>query len=216
MKSALPETKYIFDELLNEEQKDKIEIFLDGLSEGKEQYETDIIWHMDQGIGGIGGYCMPSNPIKNPFPGGLDRELFRPLQYARSEIDISDIRISSRHVVHFSGMHLEAVFRLFLKSKKALGKLRLNNSTLGKAIYEIEKMNVIDVKLIGVLFKFVDLYNKAKHEVNMFEERARLFTPSDAIVCYFCARIIGQMILEKIEYPTSQGIYEINNEPLNL
>lgn len=213
MKSALPESKYIFDELLNEEQKNKIVIFLKELYEKKEQYETNIIWQMDQDIGGIGGYCMPSNPMKNPFPGGLNRELFRPLQYARSEIDICDIRMHSRQIVHYSGMHLEAVLKLFLKHRKTLRNFRFYKLTLGKAAHEIAKMNVVDAKVIDVLFNFIVLYNKAKHEVNMFEERARLFAPSDAIVCYFSARIIGQVILEKMEYPISQGIYEINNEP---
>lgn len=216
MISALPESKYIFDELLNEEQKDKIAIFLNELREKKEQYETNIIWQMDQDIGGIGGYCMPVDPKKNPFPGGLNRELFRPLQYARSEIDICDIRMHSRQIVHYSGMHLEAVLRLFLKHTKTLGNSRFYNSTLGKAAHEVSKMNIIDKKLIDVLFSFITLYNKAKHEVNMFEERERLFAPSDALVSYFGARIVGQVLLEKLQYPISQNAYEINNEPFNF
>lgn len=216
MKSVLPESKYIFDELLNDDQKESIKIILNEISERKEQYNTDIIWNMDKGIGGIGGYCMPADPKKNPFSSGLNRELFRPLQYARSEIDICDIRMHSRHVIHYSGMHLEAVLRLFLKNTKALGKLRLYNFTLGRAAHEVSKMNVVDEKVIDVLLNFIVLYNKAKHEVNMFEERTRLFAPSDAIICYFGARIIGQVILEKMRYPISQSTYEINYEPFDF
>jgi len=216
MKYALSESKLIFEQLMNEEQRNQIEAFLKELEVKKEKYETDLIWNMDQVIGGVGGYCMPADPKKNPFPCGSNRELFRPLQYARSEIDISDIRMNSRHVVHYSGMHLEAVFRMFLKRTKALGNLRFYNSTLGRAAHEIAKMDVFDEKIIDVLFNFIVLYNKAKHEVNMFEDRARLFAPSDAIVCYFSARIIGQAILEKMKYSISQSIYEINNEPFNF
>lgn len=52
------------------------------------KYIEAILWKEDQRIGGIGGYCMPQNPVKNPFPSGIKRELYRPLQYARAEIDI--------------------------------------------------------------------------------------------------------------------------------
>lgn len=55
------------------------------------------------------------------------------------------------------------------------------------------------------------LYNKAKHEVNMLEERPRLFLAADAIVCYFCARIIEQAVLTELKYPLSLNTYEINN-----
>ncbi len=74
-----------------------------------------------------------------------------------------------------------------------------------------DKMNVFDNVIIEALIKFVSLYNKAKHEVNMFEERPRLFSEADAVVCYFCARIIGQAVLEELRYPLSLGFYEINN-----
>lgn len=135
---------------------------------------------------------MPADPRFNPFPGGVERQLFRPLQYARSEIDICDIRIHSRHVVYYSGMHLEAVLRLYLSKSKILGNLRFFNSTLGKAAHEIDKMNLFDKALIEALFKFITLFNKAKHEVNMLKDRPRLFSVADAVVCYFSARIIGQ------------------------
>ena len=141
--------------------------------------------------------------------------MFRPLQYARSEIDFCDIRLHARHVVHYCGMHLEAVLRVFLKQNKMFGGLRYFNSTLGKVAHEISKLKIIDNILIEVLFKLVTLFNKAKHEVNMFEERPRLFSEADAIICYFAARIIGKEILGKLEYPLSLVTYRVNNQVLN-
>lgn len=91
---------------------------------------------------------MPSDPTVNPFPKRLERELFRPLQYARSEIDYCDIRIHSRYVVHYSGMHLEAVLKLFLKNKKVKRWLIIKNITLGKATREIAKMIAIDEEIM--------------------------------------------------------------------
>ena len=68
MKDALAESRSIFEKLMNEKQKKSIVAFLNEVEEKENKYETSIIWLMDQGIGGIGGYCLPVNPSKNPFP----------------------------------------------------------------------------------------------------------------------------------------------------
>ena len=106
-------------------------------------------------------------------------------------------------------MHLETAIRLFLTKTRILGSVRLFNSTLGKAIYELKKMEVSDTVLIEDAMKFVTLYNMAKHEVNMFEERPRLFCEADAIVSYFAARTIGQAVLLRLSYYSSLNTYEI-------
>lgn len=213
MQDALLETQIIYNNLFNEEQRRIINIFLDEIRVNKEKYETQVLWEMDQKIGGIGGYCMPSDPKENPFPKGLDRELFRPLQYARSEIDILDIRFHARHVIQYSGMHLEAVMRLFVKSNKLMGNLRFSQSTLGKLAHKTSEMDVFDKAITEALFKFIILFNKAKHEVNQVEDRPRLFSVKDAVVSYFTARIIGQTVLGKLGYKVSLETYEINKEP---
>ena len=156
---------------------------------------------------------MSADPKRNPFPGGVNRELFRPLQYARSDIDVSDIRLHSRHIVHYAGMHLEAVMRLMLKETSVLGKMRFNNTTLGKSIQIVHKQHVVDKKISDNIFKFVNLFNKSKHDINQDNDRDRLFTPADAIVGYFSARIIGQYFLMKIDFADSFSTYEINDEP---
>lgn len=134
------ELKRIYNALFKEDIKNGISDFFEQDMDNMEyEYETKVLWETDALIGGIGGYCMPANPVKNPFPSGVKRELYRPLQYARSSIDICDVRIFARQVVENAGMHLEAVCRLFLKNTNVLGGLRFQNSTLGKAVYKIEQ-----------------------------------------------------------------------------
>lgn len=211
MDRLLTESKYLFDTLLDNTQRKGIVEFLNNLSLEKEKYRTDILWKIDKGIGGVGGYCLPENPTINPFPAGTERKLFRPLQYARSEIDISDIRFHSRYVIHNSGMHLEAVLRYFFEETKLLGKFYQNKSTLGKLAAKLEEANILGKSPIDALYKFIVLYNMAKHEVNTFDERERLFSPGDAVISYFTARIIGQEVLIKMDYQSSlkeYGIYK--------
>lgn len=213
MNEALPESQYLFDVLFNNEQKKLIKEYLNYLKNCNDEYKTDILWAIDQKIGGIGGYCMPADPRRNPFAGGINRELFRPLQYARSEIDACDFRIHPRHVIHCAGMHLEAVMRLMLKETSKFGKVRFNNTTLGKAVHRILEHHFIDLQMSDAMFRFVELFNKSKHDINQDNDRDRFFTPADAIVGYFSARIIGQNILMKIDFAEAFITYEINNEP---
>lgn len=100
---------------------------------------------------------MPVDPIKNPFPCGEKRELFRLLQYVRAYIHTGDLRIMARSVVQMSGLHLEAVCKLILKSTKRLGEIRFYNIKLGKAIRKIDKMNIYDNWIIESLYDFVVL-----------------------------------------------------------
>lgn len=173
------------------------------------EYRTEILWKTDALIGGIGGYCMPANPVKNPFPSGVKRELYRPLQYARSSIDICDVRIFARNVVENSGMHLEAVCRLFLKNTNVLGGLRFQNLTLGKAVHKIEKEKIFDDYVIEALYDFVKVYNRSKHEINQDETKDRMFNVEDAVVSYFATRILGVIILQKLGIDESFYVYEI-------
>lgn len=203
------ELRYIFDKFFTEELKNCIKQFIKDVEVSGKEYSTTNLWIQDQMIGGIGGYCMPSEPVKNPFPAGIERELYRPLQYARSEIEIIDVRVHPRHVIHMSGMHLEVVCRLFLKNTANFGQFRFSNITLGKAVHKISDMNVIDDGIIDIMQKFVPVFNRAKHDVNQDESRDRLFSAYDAVVAYFTARLIGVALLQKINIEDSFGKYEI-------
>lgn len=206
------ELKRIYNALFKEDIKNGISDFFEQDMDNMEyEYETKVLWETDALIGGIGGYCMPANPVKNPFPFGVKRELYRPLQYARSSIDICDVRIFARQVVENAGMHLEAVCRLFLKNTNVLGGLRFQNSTLGKAVYKIEQEKVFDDCVTESLYNFVKVYNRSKHEINQDETKDRMFNAEDAVVSYFATRILGVIILQKLCVNESYEMYEIYN-----
>lgn len=203
---------YLFDSVLDNDTQKCIKDFISLEIEQKEKYETDKLWIVDQKIGGRGAYSMPSNPIINPFPGGIERSLYRPLQYARCDIDICDIRIHGRYIVQNCGMHLETVCRLVLRTYKVFGDLRFHNTTLGKAIQLIKGLNILDSSNIISLENFVKIYNLSKHEVNQEQSRARLFNAYEALTAYYSARVLGVQLLRKIKYINSSDIFEINND----
>lgn len=203
----------IYDTLFSEVVKTGIEEFMSqNLDDSEFYYTTEMLWKTDALIGGIGGYCMPADPTKNPFPAGIERELYRPLQYARSDIDICDVRKFARYVVESVGMHLEAACRLLLKEKCSFGNLRFYNTTLGKAAHKIEQLGIFEKDVIDALYNFVTVYNKSKHEINQDETRTRMFNAYDAVVAYFAARVLGLAILQKVGREESFERYEINNK----
>lgn len=210
MKSALPESITLYNSIFLNKQKKNIKQILDEIYTNVNTYSTKLIWKVDKEIGGIGGYCMPCDPIENPFPGGEYRELFRPLQYARSDIDITGVHLHSKYVVLNSGLHLESVVRLLLKKYKFLGNICFMNSTLGKATNDLSRVSAVPKDLINNLFLFVKIYNKAKHEVNQDDSRERLFMPDDAIISYLSARVIGVRLLEILGHDSIKFEYSID------
>ena len=197
---------YLFDSVLDSDIQKGIRDFIFLELGQKEKYQADKLWIIDQNIGGIGAYAMPADPLKNPFPGGIERSLYRPLQYVRSEIDMCDIRIHARYVVQNCGMHLETVCRLVLKTYKVFGDLRFHNTTLGKAVHLIKGLNILDSSTIIALENFVKIYNLSKHEVNQDHSRERLFNAYEALTSYYAARVLGVQLLSKIKYSNSSNI----------
>ena len=202
---ALPESIELSDCLLNSEQKEIIERATKEIYDKPGAYELDFFWKFDSSIGGIGGYCMPFNPTVNPFPGGIGRTLFRPLQYAAGDIecnkDLWNNYRSARSAVNDSGQHLEAVAEhLIARTTSILNPARVKKSMLGKSIHYLAKNGTLSSGRVEQLEHFTRLYNKSKHEVNQDEERERQFYPSDALVSYISARILGVELL-KPYYP---------------
>lgn len=152
---------------------------------------------------------QPKHPANNPFPYGIKRSIFRPLQYAAGEMDIQDIRYGSRYVVQYAGMHLEATTRFYLIVNQKLGKLRNFNSTLGKVVHQLDKLQLLDKKTAECLYIFIKLYNKSKHEVNQDRTRERLFSVSDALVVYLAVRILGNRIIQEINPKELESSVEI-------
>ncbi len=213
MKLSHLELQNFFDNMLPIEVQAAIAEFIENeIEEKSSNYITDKLWISDQSLGGVGAYCIPPDPKLNPFPGGQKRELFRPLQYARADIDICDVNIHARNVVHMSGMHLEAVCRLVLKTKTTIGAFRFNGTTLGKAVHKIENFYIIDSSIIEGFYSFIAIYNRSKHEINQDDTKERLFNAFDAVVAYFAARILGLALLRYINYPDSNDVFKINND----
>ncbi len=207
------ELQRLYDNFLETKIKEGIQQFVgQNLENVDYEYVTECIWKTDSMIGGIGGYSMPANPVKNPFPAGIEREIYRPLQYARSSIDMCDVRIFARQVVENSGMHLEAVCRLYLKGKSSLGSLRFHNTTLGKAVHKIEKLGEFEEYIIRALYDFVAVYNRSKHEINQDLIRDRMFNAYDAVVSYFVVRVLGSIILQHLGVQESFICYEMCND----
>lgn len=208
MEISHAELQKLFDTVFPENLKIVITTFIEEISL-EDKYSCKDLWIADQMLGGIGGYCMPANPVSNPYPSGQKRTLYRPLQYARSEMEICDVRMHARYVVQMCGMHLESVCRLYLQNRKTLGSLRFGNTTLGKAVQHMQSMQEMDSAIIDGLFAFVGVYNRSKHEINQDDSRERLFNAYDAVVGYYSARILGLAILRVLNVIESFGCYEI-------
>lgn len=199
----------LYNKLFDEAVKEGINEFLRQDFDNKdEKYKTDILWEIDALIGGVGGYCLPSSSSNNPYPAGIERELYRPLQYAKEEIDLGYGRVNARYIIDMCGMHLEAACRLLVMNS-VLDEFRFSNCTLGKAVHRIEKKKLLDGNVIQALYDFVQIYNRSKHEVNQDETRERLFSTDDAIVVYFATRILGVSILQKLGREESFKVYDI-------
>lgn len=199
----------LYNKLFDETVKEGISEFLrQDFDNRDEKYKTDMLWKIDALIGGVGGYCLPSSSSENPYPAGIERELYRPLQYAKEEIDVGYGRVNARYIIAMSGMHLEAACRLLLMNS-VLDEFRFSNCTLGKAVHRIEKKKLLDGNVIQALYDFVQIYNRSKHEVNQDETRERLFSTDDAIVAYFATRILGVSILQKLGREESFKVYDI-------
>ena len=199
----------LYNKLFDEAVKEGINEFLRQDFDNKdEKYKTDMLWEIDALIGGVGGYCLPSSSSNNPYPAGIERELYRPLQYAKEEIDLGYGRVNARYIIDMCGMHLEAACRLLVMNS-VLDEFRFSNCTLGKAVHRIEKKKLLDGNVIQALYDFVQIYNRSKHEVNQDETRERLFSTDDAIVVYFATRILGVSILQKLRREESFKVYDI-------
>jgi len=163
-------------------------------SDGK--YDLTKLWALDASLGGIGGYCLPAEPAYNPFPGGHARRLYRPLQYARTNMQLLDLDYTSRYVIQNVGMHLEAAAKLMLAEQVFLGKLK--NKPLGAAAESLCRRGLLAEACCEGLRLLIPLVNHSKHEVNQDEERDGSFVPADALIVYIAGRILGLEMLSQL------------------
>jgi len=221
----LPESTKLAKLLLNDKQAKVIEEALKEIEVKPHDYDIEKFWEMDRFIGGIGGYCMSLDPIVNPFPGGIARSLFRPLQYAASDIERNkDIYNNARYATQDSGQHLEEVTKLVIKKTTSVSNpARYKKLTLGQSTKFLVDKKALppDSNITKSLKFFVKSYNSSKHGVNQNEERERLFSPADALISYISARIIGKQLLtpyypEILKAVGEKGLARLKGLNLNL
>ncbi len=195
---ALPESEKLLNLLLTDAQKEIVERAIKEIKENPESYNIDFFWEMDASIGGVGGYCMPFDPTRNPFPIGIGRSLFRPLQYAVSDIEVGkNVYFHARHAVQDAGLHLEMVTGFILqKTGNRMGKIILpfKKWTLGRLVSELEKRKILPQHLIEPLQLFIKLYNNPNTKVNL-DEKEKGYSSCGCFDSHISARILGKNFL---------------------
>ena len=169
------------------------------------------MWKFDQTIGGIGGYCQGCDPANsNPFQGTEFRNVYRSLQYVRSDFDICNINDVARYTIENCVHHLEEVIKLYLKKNRKFKWVNTYKYPLGKLLVYVTDKQVFTNKIIEQLRLFVEIYNISKHEILSNDELVRTFYVDDAIICYFACRIVGKEILLELDTERAKYTYEID------
>lgn len=170
-----------------------------------EQPSLERIWEYDKSLAGLGGYAMPSNPVRNPFnTWGQERNLFRSVQYAKSGL-VYYPHIP-RNIITDAGRSLEFICKYILDKHSFISRFH-NSDMLGKNLNHIYKKGLISDTLLEDCRLLASLYNIAKHE--MTEERSRTFSTLDGVVAYFSLRKLHNRLLESIDHPRAKDVYEI-------
>lgn len=197
--------------IFSEKQNSKINNIIEQIEKEGQEYKTIILWKFDQIIGGIGGYCQGCDPTKsNPFQGTEFRNVYRCLQYIRSDIDILNVNYTARDIIENWGHHFEETIKIYLKRNNKIIWIKASKYPLGKLLNYIVDKNIFEEKITKELKLFVDLYNISKHVILSNDEIDRTFHADDAIICYFACRIVGKKILLMIDEETEKEKYEIN------
>ena len=206
----LEQTRKLY-EIFNEEQKNKINLIIREIENRGSNYKTNKLWEFDQTLGGIGGYCQGCDPAReNYFQGTEFRNVYRCLQYVRSDIDILDINYTARYIIQNCGHHFEAAIKLYLKRTNKVRLIKVHKYPLGKLLQYVADKKILQEEVIVKLKLFIDLYNISKHEILSDDELDRTFHADDAIICYFACRIVGKEILLLIDNEREKETYETN------
>lgn len=203
----LEQTKKLY-KIFNEEQKNKINLIIREIESQGSNYKTNKLWEFDQTLG---GYCQGGDPANaNHFQGTEFRNVYRCLQYVRSNIDILDINFTARYVIQDCGHHFEEAIKLYLKKTNKFSLIKVYKYPLGKLLKYVVDKKIFKEDIINKLKLFIELYNISKHEILSDEELDRTFHADDAIICYFACRIVGKEILLIIDNEREKETYEIN------
>jgi hypothetical protein len=209
----IAQVKELCDFLFNDNQKIQIKEIVKEIEENPRNYRTDKLWKFDQSIGGIGGYCINPDPCKQLlFQGQNLRNTYRCLQYARANIEITDVLFTSRQVVQQCGLCLEECLKLVVMNG-FVSELVNSKKTFGQLVNTVMKKCFLDEKIIKKLEMFIPIYNISKHGILTNIENneiKRTFSIEDAIVTYLICRMIVQEIMLVIDREHANFTYEIN------
>jgi len=178
----------------DEDEKEKIFKLINLVDYNYDEF-IDFFWKFDAEIGEIGGYSFSPDP-KGPAPiaKGVGRELFRPLQYARSEFEMHSYP-NGRYILDDLGLHLEIVMK-FILTKKIINRLKkINRKTLGTLYHSYFKSEIKDIDINENIKDFITIYNRAKHTVNMDPNRERNISIYDGIISYIFIRKLSNELL---------------------
>jgi len=195
MDKILPNTYRLLCNLFDDYERTILSEIENELRKNPINYDLKILWKLDRSIGGIGAYSMPADPVLNPMPGGIGRTIYRPLQYARENMEISNINHNSRYVIQNVGLHLEGLVKYVIRQERIIKITPSSKVTLGQAIRKLNP-NKYEKKYFDNLTDILELYNLSKHGLNNDKKRQRTFTPMDAIIFYLSSRKIGNKLLE--------------------
>lgn len=206
----LKQTKKLY-QIFNESQIEEINSIINQIVKEGENYNTRTLWKFDQKLGGVGGYCQGCNPsLCNPFQGTEFRNVYRSLQYVRSDFDLCNIHDIARYTIENCGHHLEEVIKLYLKKKKLLEWIKVRRYPLGKLLQYVYEKKIFEDITINKLKLFIEIYNISKHEILSDDKLDRTFHADDAILCYFACRVVGKEILLQLDRERATTIYEID------
>lgn len=194
MDLILSDTNQLLNNLFDDTEKEILKEIEEEIIRNPVSYNIEKLWVLDKRIGGIGAYSMPVNPVINPLPGGIGRIIYRPLQYARSNMEINNINDNARYAIQNVGLHLEGLVRYILKEDRIIKVMPSSKMTLGQGINKLQKYN-FDNNIFINLNHILSIYNLAKHGLNIDEKRQRTFTPMDTIIFYLSSRKIGNSLL---------------------
>lgn len=212
----LNQTKKLY-RIFDEKQTIKINLIIEEIKMQGPNYKTKNLWEFDQTLGGIGGYCQGCDPASaNHFQKTEVRNVYRCLQYVRSNIDILDINFTARYVIQECGHHFEEAIKLYLKKNNLLDLFKVRRYPLGKLLQYMNDKKLFKKDIVNELELFIDIYNISKHEILSNNELDRTFHADDAIIYYFACRIVGKKILLTIDKEREQEKYEINWNKYNL
>lgn len=144
----LEQTRKLY-EVFNEDKKNRINSIIREIESQGTDYKTTKLWKFDQTLGGIGGYCQGCDPAReNYFQGTVFRNVYRCLQYVRSDIDILDINCTARYIIQNCGHHFEEAIKLYLKRTNKIRLIKAYKYPLGKLLQYVTDKKYYEKKLL--------------------------------------------------------------------